>query len=129
MNFRVLWVFFMLCLSLTGSLRANALEDLLFDETTQKLGEAIIDAGKRQAIYSYIIANASTPGVDLEKLLPPDDKVLFQRLLPEGEDSMEILLEFVLLRVGELSKRQGGFTALYKKKNEMLKQVISKGQR
>lgn len=87
-------VIIMLAMTLWGSsLLANQLEDLLFDDTTQKLGAAILDAGRRQAVYSYIIANASTPGVDLEKLLPPDDKRLFKKLLPDGEDSMEILLE------------------------------------
>ena len=125
-----LWVTILVILVGWGSvMRANSLEELLFDETTLKLGEAILDAGRRQAVYSYIIANAATPGIDLEKLLPPDDRLLFKKLLPEGEDSMEILVEFVLLRVGELSKRQGAFTALFKKKQEILKQVISKGQR
>ena len=105
------------------------IEHVLFDDTFLKLTEAVKESGRRQAVYSYIIANASTPEIDLEGLLLPDDQVRYRRVVPEGEDPMVAMLEFVSARMGENSKRQNAYLLLMKKKFDILNKVISKGQR
>ena len=105
------------------------IEHVLFDDTFLKLSEAVKESGRRQAIYSYIIANASTPEIDLEGLLMPDDQARYRRVVPEGEDGMVAMVEFVAARMGENSKRQNAYLLLMKKKFDILSKVISKGQK
>ena len=47
-------------------------ERVIFDETSKQLEEAIMDTGKRQALYAYNIANASTPR--FQPILLEDDR-------------------------------------------------------
>lgn len=115
--------------ALTSVSWATELEKMLFDDTSMKLSEAIKYTGKKQAIYSYIIANAATPEIDLAALLTPDDRAAFERLVPDGQDKMQVLLEFVMTRMGENTKRQNAYILLMKKKMDILRHVISKGQR
>jgi flagellar basal body rod protein FlgB len=46
----------------SGTLYALETEDMLFDNATKKLARAVQETSQMQAIYSYNIANSSTPG-------------------------------------------------------------------
>ncbi len=102
-------------------------ENLLFDSQTQGLADLIIDLDRRQAIYSYIIANASTPEIDLVALLPPDDRAAFLSRVPEDADKNSLVLEFVMAKMS--TRHQSAGIGFLKKKMEILRQVISKGQK
>ena len=114
---------------MTSPILSYDVESMLFDNTTIKLYESVIESNRQQAVYSYIIANASTPELDLASLLLPHDRQQFIRLVPAGENDMGTLLEFVMSKVGENTKRQNAYVLLMKKKFDMLKTVISKGQK
>ena len=126
---QLLLIIFTVLIIGAGNIYSNEMEKLLFDETTFKLSEAVMESSQRHAIYAYIIANSTTPDIDLFGLLPPDDLERINRTLPESEDRMKILVEYTMSRIGENIKRQQAYTALTKKKFDILNKVISKGQR
>jgi hypothetical protein len=118
-----------LLIGLGQPVQAYDIESMLFDNTSIRLYESVIEANRRQAVYSYIIANASTPEIDLVALLLPDDRIQFQRKVPAGEEDSGLVMEFVMAKVGENTKRQNAYILMMKKKFDMLKTVISKGQK
>jgi hypothetical protein len=113
----------------TSPVFSQDIEEMLFDGTMNKLTEGILDTGRYQSVYAYIIANASTPEIDLEGLLPVADRRRFRQNMPEDQDNMDVMLEFVMARMGENTKKQSAYLLLMKKKMDILRQVISKGQR
>lgn len=92
------------------------------------LEEGIHESTRRQAIYSYIIANISTPQFEPIRYLPPDDVKALRTMLPDLKLSKEVILEFVMSRMAENSKRQSSYTTMWKGKKDSLTRVVTLGK-
>ena len=121
-------LFFVLFLS-NSSLYAQNLERFFYSDYYFSVEEGMRIGSQKQAIYSYIIANASTPGVDLVALLPADDRIKLKSRMPaDAEKQKEVVLEFVLTRMTENNKRLMALTTLWGNKAKSLKNVVTLGK-
>ena len=108
---------------------AERFEGLFYSDYYFSVEEALRIGSQKQAIYSYIIANASTPGVDLVALLPPDDRAkILSRLPATGDKKNEVVLEFVLAEMAINNKRLSAFTTLWGNKAKSLKNIVTLGK-
>ena len=108
---------------------SDALDDnVLFDSTSSRLEDAMKDSGRRHAIYSYNIANATTPG--FKPILLPDDEAEFQRILPDEEQFFgRVVVEHMMTKMSQNSKRQAALYALYRKRLDNYRQVATLGKK
>ena len=74
-----------------------------------------------------LLEDKSTNLQDFSKMLDENRQKLDQSM-PEGQDNNAIILEFCMARMAENTKRQNALILLLKKKQEILKKVVSKGQ-
>lgn len=105
------------------------LERTFYSPYYQSVEDGIRIGAQKHAVYAYIIANASTPGVDLISLLPPEDQEELSSIIPlDDEQRRAVLLEFVLAKQGMNSRRLATLTAVWGGKAKSLKNVITLGK-
>ena len=101
---------------------------IFYVRSYQLLEEGIMDTTRRQAIYSYIIANISTPQFEPIRYLPADDVKELRSMLPDLKLSKEVILEFVMSKMAENSKRQSSYTTMWKGKKDSLTRIVTLGK-
>lgn len=114
-----------------GSIQAQVqsiFDDVLFDSSMFNLEGAIKDASRRHAIYSYNLANATTPGFK-PILLDDDQRELFSMVPPGSEYFTNVVVEHMTSKMALNRSRQSGFYALYKKKLDNYKQIVTLGKK
>ena len=102
-------------------------ENVLFDDTVDRLKQIILHSSRKQAIYAYNIANATTP--EFTPVLPREDQRLLVRTFPDGNYTRDALLELVLTKMTENRSRYNAYINLQKKKFEIIKQVSTLGKK
>ena len=103
-------------------------ESMLFDSSSLTLEDAIKEAGKRHAVYSYNLVNASTPG--FTPFLFPDDRRDLAKMAPTDlKYFSKVLLEHMTTKMAENSKRQSAYYALYRKKMDNYRMVLTFGKK
>ena len=123
---------FGLIILLAGIGHANVVQNsvLMGDKTGIKLEKAIHYSGKKQAIYSYNVANATTP--DFIPLLLPEDRAELKRLFdvdPENQEYLnKVMIEHFMAKIAENNKRQQALYTLYKKRIENMRKVVTLGK-
>ncbi|MEK9657186.1 MAG: hypothetical protein VW378_02285 [bacterium] len=125
-------------ISLTTSLLAQKLDiaksktkgHILEDSTGMVLERAIKYSNQKHAIYSYNIANATTP--KFRPILLPEDRAELERLFNvETEDKAyfsKVMIEHFMGKIAENNKRQQALYTLYKKRVENLRKVVTLGK-
>lgn len=106
-------------------------ERLFYSDYYVSVENTIRSMSHKHAIYSYIVANASTPEIDLFALLPEEDKIELQRMFPMTEEEAnadDVILEFVLSKMAQNSKRLQVLTTIWGNKAKTLKNVVSLGK-
>lgn len=84
---------------------------------------------EKHAIYTFIIANATTPGLDLLAFLPEDDKAFLLDKIPPGDDNVRaVIIEYVMAAMAENSRRLEAMTAIWGGKAKSLKNVVTLGK-
>ncbi len=120
-----------LVMGLTATSHAQSLESKFYSSYYKSVEDGMIEGGRNQAIYSYILANASTPGVDLVALLPPKDRVEILKTLPEqatSEEKNSAILEFVLGKMSVNNRRTSALAVIWGNKTKTLKNVVTLGK-
>jgi hypothetical protein len=103
-------------------------EDMVFDSSAKSLQDAIKDTGKRHAIYSYNLVNASTPG--FKPILFEDDSRELAAMAPaDMRYFSKVLVEHMTTKMAENSKRQSAYYALYRKKMDNYRMVVTFGKK
>tara|TARA_B100001113_G_C21034584_1_gene589528 strand:- start:668 stop:1093 length:426 start_codon:yes stop_codon:yes gene_type:complete len=106
------------------------LESMLFDSSMNALEVAIKDSSRRHAIYSYNIANATTP--EFRPLLLPEDQSEIYKIAPPGVAKTyfnKVLLEHQTAKLAKNRSRQSAYYALIRKKADNYRQVLSLGKK
>ena len=103
------------------------IENILFDNVTNRLQNAIMYASNKQALYSYNIANSSTAGFD--PILTEDEQKELNALLPNKELNRDVMMEFLLSKMTNNRLKHAAFINLQKKKFEIIRQVASMGKK
>ena len=106
------------------------LEEMLFDSSMNALENAAKDSSRRHAIYSYNIANATTP--EFRPILFPEDQREIYKIAPPGVAKTyfnKVLLEHQTAKLAQNRNRQSAYYALYRKKIDNYRQIISLGKK
>ena len=93
------------------------------------LQRCVIDTARAHAIYSYIIANLSTPGFDFVQYLPAADKARLREAVGSSTE-LDLALghEFVMSRFNENSKRYTACITMWKGKKDSLNMIVTLGK-
>lgn len=118
-----------MCLSFLYAERdMGVFNGILFDDSATDLEEAIIDASRRHAVYSYNLANATTPG--FTPILFEDDRRQLYTMVPEDSDYFtKVMIEHITTKMAINRGRQSAFYALYRKKFDNWRQIVSLGKK
>lgn len=119
-----------LCIALL-SLSINAqtnMEKMLYDSSVQSLEEAVKRSARKHTLYSYNLANATTPG--FEPILFPEDQIELEKIAPMDKQYFQkVLLEHMSSSLARNRNHHAAYLALYKKKFEIYRQVASLGKK
>ncbi len=102
------------------------LETMFYNSRYLVLHEGIRETSRKQAIYAYNIANLASPG--FKPVLPPDDQALLDELTAAKGNSQEVLLDFLMARMTENSKRYNAYVAIWKAKLDSVRRIITLGK-
>ena len=101
---------------------ASSTNSLVYDQSMNKLADAIIDATDRQAVYAYNIANAATPGFKPKR---------FQDELKEAENSygsVEFNIEEEIARMTENRLKHSALVKILNARAQLTKKVVTLGK-
>lgn len=121
-------VFFAILIGATVTLQAQTIvSDVLFDDVVNKLGNSVMDASHKQAMYSYDIANIQTPG--FKPILTPEDEEFLRRTLPEDGMNTQVMMEHFMARLTENRSKHSAYVKLMMTKLGITRQVATLGKR
>ncbi len=106
---------------------ANDMEAVLIDDTTSRVEKSVLDASKKQAVYSYNIANFMTP--DFQPILYDEDRAFFSSIVPEDRDNSKLMIEYYMSKLTENRSRHSALTKLFSTKLAITRQVATLGKR
>lgn len=108
--------------------QTTVLDRMLFSSAIPRLEEAIFETAQRHSIYSYNLANATTPG--FEPILFEDDQTQLLKMVPKNSEYFsKIIVEHMSSRMAVNRTRQQAYYALYKKMFDNYKQVATLGKK
>jgi flagellar basal body rod protein FlgB len=108
------------------SFDSKNIESIFLSPKYTDLQEGIREASKRQALYAYNIANLAVP--NFQPILPKEDQLMFNELAVSNGYSREVLLEFLMSRMTDNSKKYNAYLAMWKSKVDGLKRIVSLGK-
>ena len=100
---------------------------MLFDKSMSNLEEAIYFTNKKHALYSFNIANISTPG--FEPILYPEDQRELQQMSPDSQYSGKVLLEHMSTSLARNRNYNSAYISIYKKRLDTYRQIATMGKR
>lgn len=106
---------------------SQAAEVEIFDGTTDKVKNAIIEAAQRQSIYSYNIANHMTPG--FKPILTEADYRILANILPEDGHNSDVMLEHYMAQLTDNRNKHSAYVKLMQIKMGILRQVVTLGKK
>jgi hypothetical protein len=112
--------------SLFAQASSYEFDAMLFGPKLSSLTEEIQDTSRKQALYAYNVANLTVPG--FKPILPPEDQKMLNNLAGQQGYSQEVLLEFIMSRMTENTKRYNAYLALFKSKVDLVRRVVSLGK-
>ena len=103
-------------------------DDILFYPVDSKLEKAIYKATKKHALFSYNIANITTPG--FEPILYPEDQEELNAIIPNNSELREkVLLEHMSSSMARNRNLQASYLTIYKKRFDSYRQIATMGKR
>ena len=106
----------------------NAIDNIFFDSSVSSLEQSIKYAARKQAVYSYNIANATTVG--FEPILFPEDQLeILQLTGGNAEYFSKVLIEHMATNMARNRSKYTAYHALYKKKFEIYRNIASGGKK
>ncbi len=126
---RYLFLAIMIGIYLGGALVAQQyIDKMLFYPVDQKLEKAIYKATKKHALFSYNIANATTPG--FEPILYPEDQAELNQIIPNNKElRKKVILEHMTASMAKNRNLQASYLTLYKKRFDTYRQIATMGKR
>lgn len=106
----------------------QSIDRMFYSEPYYVLEAGIYDRSERHAIYSYIIANLTTPGFDAMKYLPADDRAVLAAMSPESKYTKEILVEFLMTKMAENNRKEMALMTMWKNKKDGLQRIVTLGK-
>lgn len=106
----------------------DGVPSIFYVPSYETLEKGIIESSRRQALYSYILANISTPGFEPIRYLPPDDVKLLRATIPDLKLTKDVVLDFIMTRMSENSKRQSSYVTMWKGKKDSLTRIVTLGK-
>ena len=106
----------------------NTEKFLFFDSSTKVLEEEIYKLTKKHALYSFNIANLTTPG--FEPVLYPEDQQKLDKMVPrDSEYFQKALIEHLTTSMAINKNVQASYLSIYKKKFDTYRQIATMGKR
>ena len=102
---------------------------MFYSSYYESVREELFNSSKKHASYSFILSNASTPGLDLLSFLPDEDRTYLLDKVPPDEDIIRsVIIEYVLAAMAENSRKLEALTAIWGGKAKSLKNVVTLGK-
>lgn len=102
---------------------------MFYSSYYETVREELFNTAKKHATYSFLIANASTPGLNLLAFLSADDRAFLLDKIPPGEENVRsVIIEYVMAAMAENSRRLEALTAVWASKAKSLKNVVTLGK-
>ena len=106
----------------------QSVDSMLFYPVDKKLEKAIYKTTKKHALFSYNIANITTPG--FEPILYPEDQAELNAIIPNNSELREkVLLEHMSSSMARNRNLQASYLSLYKKRFDTYRQIATMGKR
>ena len=106
----------------------SVFDRVLFPSSVHSLEDALHETARRQAIYSYNLANATTPG--FQPIMFDDDQRELLQMIPENSEYFsKIVVEHMSSKMAINRSRQSAYQALYKKMFDNYRQVVTMGKK
>jgi hypothetical protein len=114
---------------ISGAIVAQVSEDIFFlEKPVAELEKEIYKATRKHALYSYNIANATTPG--FEPILYPEDEAELKRIMALNNGfSEKVLLEHMTSLMAKNRNIQASYLTLYKKRFDTYRQIVTAGKK
>ncbi|MBG90284.1 MAG: hypothetical protein CL521_00525 [Actinobacteria bacterium] len=104
------------------------LDDFLYSESDERLEDAIVESSKIHAMYSYNLSNAATQG--FVPILSREDQLELAGMVPDDSYHFnQVVIEHLTTKMARNSRRQAAFYAMYRKKVDNYRQVVSFGKK
>ena len=110
--------------------QGDVLDTMLYDSSMGTLENAVKETSRRHAVYSYNLSNATTPG--FRPILFAEDQAEIYELAPPGVANTyfnKVLLEHQTAKLARNRSRQSAYYALYRKKLDNYRQILSLGKK
>ena len=106
----------------------DAMENIMYDSSVKTLEQAIYYTTQKHAIYSYNIANASTP--EFEPIILPEDQTELLQMTPRNSKYFtKVLIEHMATNMARNKADHNAYVSLYKKKFEIYRQAATLGKK
>ncbi len=106
----------------------QAIDRMFYSEPYYVVEAGIYEGTQRHSIYSYIIANMTTPGFDPMKYLPASDQAELRAVLPDKQYTREVLVEFLMTKMAENNRKETALMTIWKNKKDGLQRVVTLGK-
>tara|TARA_B100001248_G_C27156801_1_gene351601 strand:- start:200 stop:592 length:393 start_codon:yes stop_codon:yes gene_type:complete len=130
MNFKTLIVllYLLFCSTFITYSQSGDIMGIMGDTVVNDLEEEIKRVVRKHALYSYNIANVTTPG--FSPLLYPEDQIELDKIVPENEEMFKkVLLEHMTTNMARNRNKHNAYLLIYKKRFEVYRQVASLGKK
>jgi len=108
--------------------QGNDIMGIMGDTVVNDLENEIRRVVRKHALYSYNIANATTPG--FSPLLYPEDQIELEQIVPENDEMFQrVLLEHMTTNMARNRNKHNAYLLIYKKRFEVYRQVASLGKK
>ena len=125
---KLICIFIIGLISQTICLSQESDKFLFFDSSTSQLEKEIYKTTKKHALYSFNIANITTPGFD--PILYPEDQMKLDKMVPkDSEYFKKALLEHLSASMAHNKNVQASYLSIYKKKFDTYRQIATMGKR
>ena len=130
MNFKSILFLIVLffCTSSQIYSQGNDIMGIMGDTVVNDLENEIRRVVRKHALYSYNIANVTTPG--FSPLLYPEDQIELEQIVPENDEMFQrVLLEHMTTNMARNRNKHNAYLLIYKKRFEVYRQVASLGKK
>ena len=130
MNKHTIFTFIMMiyCFFSISYSQSDDIMGYMIDPVVNGLEKEIDRSIRKHALYSYNIANVSTPG--FSPVLFPEDRIELEKIVPDNDEMFQkVLLEQMTTNMARNRNRQNAYISIYKKRFEIYRQVATLGKK
>ena len=124
---RLILILILKCVVIVSFSYSQSSSSMLLHSSMDQLEDAMKYATRKHTVYSFNIANITTPG--FEPILFPEDQQELNRMAQNDEYSDKVILEHMTTGMAKNRNLHSGYMAIYKKRFDTYRQIATMGKR